>query len=50
MDRGRIRKQGLEVYVPNINAFREYAQKAYLASDEAKTWPPGMLDKINAMK
>ncbi|QGW81314.1 TRAP transporter substrate-binding protein DctP [Variovorax paradoxus] len=45
-----FRKQGLEVYVPNINAFREYAQKAYLASDDAKNWPPGMLDKINAMK
>lgn len=45
-----FRKQGLEVYVPNINAFREHAQKAYLASDDAKNWPPGMLDKINAMK
>jgi TRAP-type C4-dicarboxylate transport system substrate-binding protein len=45
-----FRKQGLEVYVPNINAFRDYAQKAYLASDDAKNWPPGMLDKINAMK
>jgi TRAP-type C4-dicarboxylate transport system substrate-binding protein len=45
-----FRKQGLDVYVPNINAFREHAQKVYLASDEAKHWPPGMLDKINAMK
>jgi TRAP-type transport system periplasmic protein len=45
-----FRKQGLEVYVPNVNAFREHAQKAYLASDDAKNWPPGMLDKINAMK
>jgi len=36
--------------VPNVNAFREYAQKVYLASDDAKNWPPGMLDKINAMK
>jgi len=45
-----FRQQGLEVYPPNIAAFREYAQKVYLASDEAKAWPPGMLDKINAMK
>ncbi|MDP3758902.1 MAG: TRAP transporter substrate-binding protein DctP [Ramlibacter sp.] len=45
-----FRKQGLDVYVPNVSAFREYAQKVYLASDDAKTWPPGMLDKINAMK
>jgi TRAP-type transport system periplasmic protein len=45
-----FRKQGLDVYTPNINAFREHAQKIYLASDEAKQWPAGMLDKINAMK
>lgn len=45
-----FRKQGLEVYVPNLGAFREFAQKTYLASDDAKNWPPGMLDKINAMK
>ncbi len=45
-----FRKQGLDVYVPSISAFREHAQKVYLASDEAKQWPAGMLDKINAMK
>ncbi|MEP6790911.1 MAG: TRAP transporter substrate-binding protein DctP, partial [Ramlibacter sp.] len=45
-----FRKAGLDVYVPNINAFRDYAQKVYLASDDAKTWPAGMLDKINALK
>lgn len=45
-----FRKQGLDVYVPNIPAFREYAQKVYLASDEAKNWPAGLVDKINTMK
>ena len=45
-----FRKQGLEVYVPDINAFRQHAQKMYLASDDAKNWPAGMLDKINALK
>jgi TRAP-type C4-dicarboxylate transport system substrate-binding protein len=45
-----FRKGGLDVYAPNIAAFRQHAQKVYLASDEAKSWPPGMLDKINAMK
>jgi TRAP-type C4-dicarboxylate transport system substrate-binding protein len=45
-----FKKQGLEVYVPDVQAFREHAQKVYLASDEAKTWPKGMLEKINAMK
>jgi tripartite ATP-independent transporter DctP family solute receptor len=41
--------KGLEIYTPDLKAFREFAQKKYLASDLAKSWPPGMLDKINAM-
>jgi TRAP-type C4-dicarboxylate transport system substrate-binding protein len=45
-----FKKQGLEVYAPDVGAFRAYAQKIYLASDEAKAWPPGLLDRINAMK
>jgi len=45
-----FRKQGLQVYVPDQNAFRAHAQKVYLASDEAKAWPKGMLEKINALK
>ncbi|HEX6019247.1 MAG TPA: TRAP transporter substrate-binding protein DctP [Burkholderiaceae bacterium] len=45
-----FKQQGLDVYVPDIAAFRAYAQKVYLASDEAKSWPKGMLDKVNAMK
>jgi TRAP-type C4-dicarboxylate transport system substrate-binding protein len=45
-----FRKGGLDVYVPNIAAFREHAQKVYLASDEAKAWPAGLLAQINAMK
>ncbi|MES2784860.1 MAG: TRAP transporter substrate-binding protein DctP [Pseudomonadota bacterium] len=45
-----FRKGGLDVYVPNIAAFRDHAQKVYLASDEAKSWPAGMLDRINAIK
>jgi TRAP-type C4-dicarboxylate transport system substrate-binding protein len=45
-----FKEQGLEVYEPDVKAFREHAQKAYLASDAAKSWPPGMLEKINALK
>jgi len=44
-----LKKQGLQVNTPDIKAFREHAQKMYLASDQAKTWPAGMLDKINAL-
>ncbi len=45
-----FKKQGLDVYAPDIAAFRSNAQKVYLASDEAKQWPAGMLEKINALK
>lgn len=45
-----FRKAGLEVYTPDVNAFRAYAQKVYLGSDDAKQWPKGMLEKINALK
>ena len=45
-----FKKQGLEVYAPDVRAFREHAQKIYLASDQAKDWPKGMLEKINALK
>jgi TRAP-type transport system periplasmic protein len=45
-----FRKQGLEVYTPDVRAFREYAQKVYLGSDQAKDWPKGMLEKISALK
>jgi len=45
-----FKKQGLEVYTPDVKAFREYAQKVYLGSDQAKDWPKGMLEKINALK
>jgi TRAP-type C4-dicarboxylate transport system substrate-binding protein len=44
-----MKKQGLEIYTPDIKAFREYAQKMYLASDLAKSWPKGMLERINAL-
>jgi tripartite ATP-independent transporter DctP family solute receptor len=41
--------KGVEIYTPDQKAFRDYAQKKYLASDLAKSWKPGMLEKINAM-
>jgi TRAP-type C4-dicarboxylate transport system substrate-binding protein len=44
-----FRDQGLQVYEPDVAAFRENAQKMYLESDLAKDWPEGMVDKINAL-
>lgn len=45
-----FKKTGLDVYVHDVDAFRTYAQKIYMASDEAKSWPKGMVEKINALK
>lgn len=45
-----LKTQNLEVYPPDIKAFRDHAQKIYLASDSAKSWPQGMLEKIAALK
>jgi TRAP-type C4-dicarboxylate transport system substrate-binding protein len=45
-----FKAQGLQVYTPDVNAFRAHAQKKYLESAMAKDWPKGMLDRINAIK
>lgn len=44
-----FKDKGLKVYTPDVDAFRAQVQKAYLESDFAKTWPEGMVDKINAL-
>ena len=44
-----FKDKGLKVYTPDLDAFRTHVQKAYLESDFAKTWPEGMIDKINAL-
>jgi len=45
-----FRSQGLDVYEPNVEAFRAEAQRRYLASPLAQSWPAGMLDRINAVR
>jgi tripartite ATP-independent transporter DctP family solute receptor len=45
-----FKAQGLKVYKPDLDAFRTHVQKAYLDSEWSKTWPNGMLDRINATK
>jgi TRAP-type C4-dicarboxylate transport system substrate-binding protein len=44
-----FKQKGLELYTPNVDAFRQHAQQMYLESDLAKSWPEGLLDKINAL-
>ena len=44
-----LREKGLQVYEPDLDAFRKHAQEMYLKSDFAKNWPKGLLEKINAL-
>ena len=45
-----FKKEGLTVTTPDVDAFRKAVQAAYAASDIAKAWPAGMLDRINNTK
>jgi TRAP-type transport system periplasmic protein len=44
-----FRAQGLEVDVPDVDAFRAHAQERYLVSPISADWPEGMLERINAL-
>lgn len=44
-----FKDHGLDVYTPDVDAFRKHVQGEYLKSDFAKDWPKGMVDKINAI-
>lgn len=44
-----FKEQGLKVYAPDVDAFRTTVQKAYLESEWSKTWPAGMVERINAI-
>ena len=44
-----IRSQGVEIYTPDLEAFRIHVQAQYVGSEAAASWPEGVLDKINAL-
>lgn len=44
-----IRSKGVEIYKPNLEAFRTHVQKQYVGSEFTKAWPKGVLEKINAL-
>ncbi len=44
-----LREQGLEIYEPDLKAFREHVQAQYQGTEFAASWPEGVLDKINAL-
>jgi tripartite ATP-independent transporter DctP family solute receptor len=41
--------KGLNIYTPDVEAFRKHVQETYLASELAKSWPEGVVDRINAL-
>lgn len=44
-----FKQAGLDVYEPDVAAFRAYSNRKYLESPLSKDWPEGMLDRINAL-
>jgi TRAP-type transport system periplasmic protein len=44
-----LKEQGLDIYEPDLKAFREHVQAQYVGSEFAKAWPEGVLEKINAL-
>ncbi len=44
-----FKAQGLEIYAPDVPAFRKHVLGVYAASKFAKDWTPGMLERINAL-
>lgn len=45
-----LKSQGLAVTTPDVEAFRKSVQAAYLGSDYAKSWPKGLLERVNATR
>ena len=46
---GFLEDQGMEIYEPDLAAFREAVQSAYLESDYSADWPDGVLEAVNAL-
>lgn len=44
-----LRENGLEIYEPDLAAFRTHVQAQYQGTEFAAAWPEGVLDQINAL-
>ncbi len=44
-----LEEQGLDVYEPDLEAFRSHVQAQYIDSEFAESWPEGVLEAINAL-
>ena len=45
-----FKKEGLQVTVPDVDAFRKSVQATYQNSDYAKVWPKGLVERINSTR
>ena len=48
-ENGRMVKKDVEIYTPDLEAFRTQVQAAYVGSEVAASWPEGVLEKINSL-
>lgn len=44
-----LTEQGLDIYEPDMAAFRSHVQGMYLNTDASADWPEGVLEKINSL-
>jgi hypothetical protein len=44
-----LKKNGQEIYTPNVKAFRDHVLGVYAKSKFAADWIPGMLERINKL-
>ena len=44
-----LKQQGLRITTPDVAAFRQHVTTTYKASDIGKSWPPGLLERIQAV-
>jgi hypothetical protein len=45
-----FKAQGMKIVTPDVAEFRKVVQDKYQKSDIAKTWPQGLLQRINDVK
>ena len=45
----KFKAGGLNIYEPDVAAFRAHVQEQYLQSELAKSWEAGIVEKINAL-
>jgi tripartite ATP-independent transporter DctP family solute receptor len=45
-----LKQQGLGISTPDLAAFRLHVNNSYKTSDIGKSWPPGLLERIQAVR